>query len=153
MVLDHSLDPPGHGVAEAGPADVLFPHLEEVLLQLGNWGDVLSGEFVFHEIQGNFNWIQVWRVAWPVNYFEGPVLQELLNPLGGMAGGTVPQEVGTPVHLHERQEVILQDLLVPFSIHCHVGGKKVDPSVSIEPEKQTHTIRLAGCLTVFTVYR
>ncbi len=47
MVCDHGLHPLGHGVAEAGqvvPADVLSPHLEDGLLQLGDGGDVLIGE-------------------------------------------------------------------------------------------------------------
>ncbi len=54
MVIDHGLDPPGHGVAEASqvvPAEVLSPHLADGLLQLGNWGDVLSCVFVFMKFQ------------------------------------------------------------------------------------------------------
>ena len=80
VILDNSLHPLGHGVAEAGqvvPADVLSPHLEDGLLQLGDGGDVLIGELVFHEIPCIFNGIQVRRVTRPVCHFKGLVLDPL----------------------------------------------------------------------------
>ncbi len=69
-----------------------------------------------------------------------------------MVGGTILQKVdAAAVHHHEGQEVNFQDLMVLFSIHCHVRVKEEDTPRQQALEKQAQTIKLAGCLTVLTV--
>ncbi len=83
MIFYNSLNPLGHGVAEAAQvlsADVLGPQFQDGLLQLGDGGDVLGPQLVLHEVPGVLYWIQVRRIARPINDFEWLVFQEVLNP-------------------------------------------------------------------------
>ncbi len=83
MILDNSLNPLGHGVAEAAQvlsADVLGLQFKDGLLQLGDGGDVLGPQLVLHEVPGVLYRIQVRQIARPINDFEWLVLQEVLYP-------------------------------------------------------------------------
>ncbi len=53
------------------------------------------------------------------------LLEKLLDLLGGVAGGSILQEVAHPMYLHEGQQMVLQNLLVAFAIHGHIFRKEV----------------------------
>jgi hypothetical protein len=62
-----------------------------------------------------------------------------------MARSPILKEMGTPVNGHEGQEVILQNLLVTFTIHRDILQKEEKAPTSHSPRKtgpDHHTIRV-----------
>ncbi len=49
------------------------------------------------------------------------------------------------MEVHEAEQVVLQDCLVPFPIHGGVPGVKVQSPMALAPEKHPHTITESGC--------
>ncbi len=121
-------------------AHFLGPHLQDDLLQLGNRRYVLALQLPFHEVPGVINWIQSGK--FPGQYgLEGLGAEEVPDPLWGVAWSTILKELCAAVHSHEGQEVVFRHTL--------------NHSLPLlqDPEKHGHTIRLAGCLTIFTVWQ
>ena len=94
------------------------------MYQLGDRGDALLLQLVLHEGPAIFNQIQVLTVARPVNDLEGLLLEKLLDALGGMAGHPFLEKVSGAEPLHPGQQMVFDDLLVAFSVHRRVFGRK-----------------------------
>ncbi len=83
--------------------------------------------------------IEIRGVPWPIHDHDILLFEKVLDLLGGVAGGSILQEVACPVDLHEWQQMVLQDLLVAFSIHGHVFWQEVKASPSnISSETSPH---------------
>jgi hypothetical protein len=128
------LDPARHRVAQL-PAVVLGdprrPQDLKLVDQLGGGADVLALQLAFHEVPHVFDGIQIRTVPRPVNDLKWLISKEIPDPLGGMAGSSVLQEVGGSKVVHPEQQVVLENLLIPFAVHGGIFWQKVNATSSL----------------------
>ncbi len=106
--------------------------------QLGGGANVFALQLPFHEVPHVFDGIQIRTVPRPVNDLKWLTTKEIPDPLGGVAGDHVLQEVGGSEVVHREQQVVLENLLVPFAVHGGILLQKVNTTSSHSRKAPPH---------------
>jgi hypothetical protein len=85
---------------------------------------------LIHIVPTVFDGVKIRAIPWPVNDVEGLVRQVLFDALAGATGRAIVEEVRGLLRRHERYQVVLQHLLISFTVHGGVFGQKEEAPIA-----------------------